>query len=88
MTYGGNGLRQLWDLVFAENSALVGKGLVALGLQNAVIVWINSKPKALGGIIRKQFNGGILIFQYNTNSEKDCCISNEAYFITRYLGYT
>ena len=50
VTYGGNGLRKLWELVFAEGSTLLGKGLVALGLQNAAIVWINRKPKGLGNI--------------------------------------
>lgn len=51
VTYGGNGLRRLWDLVFAESSTLLGRGLVALGLQNAAIIWINNKPKKLGNII-------------------------------------
>lgn len=51
VTYGGNGLRRLWELVFSEGSTLLGKGLVALGLQNAAIIWLNNKPKQLGNII-------------------------------------
>ena len=50
ITYGGNGLRHLWDLVFADNSPLHGKGLVALGLQNAAIVWTKRKPGGLGNV--------------------------------------
>ena len=50
VTYGGSGLKHLWQLVFAERSTLLGKGLVALGLQNAAIVWMNNKPKDLGDI--------------------------------------
>lgn len=53
VTYGGNGLRRLWDLVFADGSTLLGKGLVALGLQSAAIIWLNNKPKELGNIIGK-----------------------------------
>ena len=50
VTYGGNGLRQLWKLVFSEGSTLLGKGLMALGLQNAAIVWTNRKPAELGNV--------------------------------------
>ncbi len=50
VTYGGRGLRQLWDLIFAENSTLINKGLLGLGLQSSVIVWMNRKPKGLRNI--------------------------------------
>lgn len=50
VTYGGNGLRKLWELVFTGGSVLLGKGLMALGLHGSLIVWINSKPKGLGNI--------------------------------------
>lgn len=50
VTYGGSGLRQLWDLIFAKDSTLVGKGLLGLGLHNSVIVWLNRKPKGLRNI--------------------------------------
>ena len=50
VTYGGNGLKKLWDLVFSDSSTLLGKGLVAVGLQSAAIIWINNKPEGLGNI--------------------------------------
>ena len=50
VTYGGNGLRQLWKLVFSKGSTLLGKGLMALGLQNAAIIWTNRKPAELGNV--------------------------------------
>lgn len=50
VTYGGKGLRQLWDLIFSEDSTLVGKGLLGVGLHNSVIVWLNRKPKGLRNI--------------------------------------
>ena len=50
VTYGGNGLRQLWDLVFTEDSPLHKKGLIALGMQNAAIVWTRRKPSGLGNV--------------------------------------
>ena len=50
LTYGGNGLRQLWQLIFAEGSLLCRKGLVAFGLQDAAIVWIGRKPNGLGSV--------------------------------------
>ena len=50
LTYGGNGLKQLWLLVFGVASPLRGKGLVALGLQNSAIVWIRRKPAGLGNV--------------------------------------
>ena len=50
VTYGGNGLRQLWDLVFSEESTLLGKGLVGFGLQNAAIIWTRRKPAGLGNV--------------------------------------
>lgn len=50
ITYGGSGLRQLWGLVFADGSTLLGKGLVAFGLQNSAIVWIRGRPDGLGAI--------------------------------------
>lgn len=46
----GNGLRQIWDLVMPSNSVLRNKGLVAIGLQNSVLIWINRKPATLGDI--------------------------------------
>ena len=55
VTYGGNGLQKLWGLVFTEGSTLLGKGLVALGFQSAVIVWINGKPKGLNSITGQKF---------------------------------
>ena len=51
ITYGGNGLRQLWDLVFSPGSPLLAnKGLVALGLQSAAIVWTQRRPAGLGNV--------------------------------------
>ncbi len=50
ITYGGNGLRQLWELVFANGSSLLGKGLVGFGLQNSAIVWIRGRPDDLGDV--------------------------------------
>lgn len=46
----GNGLRQIWDLVMPSNSVLRNKGLVAIGLQNSVLIWVNRKPPTLGNI--------------------------------------
>ena len=55
ITYGGNGLRQLWDLVFSKGSPLLAsRGLVALGLQSAAIVWIRRKPPGLGNVTGEQ----------------------------------
>ena len=54
VTYGRSGLRQLWDLALAEGSPLRGKGLVALGLSNAVIVWPRKKPSGLGNVTGKR----------------------------------
>ena len=51
ITYGGSGLRQLWRLVFADGSTLLGKGLVAFGLQNSAIVWIRGRPDELGNVV-------------------------------------
>ena len=53
VTYGRSGLRQLWNLVFARDSPLQGKGLLALGLLNAVIVWPRKKPNHLGCVTGK-----------------------------------
>lgn len=50
ITYGGNGLRQLWELVFTDESSLLGKGLVGFGLQNSAIVWIRGRPEGLGDV--------------------------------------
>ena len=53
VTYGRSGLRQLWNLVFARDSPLQGKGLLALGLLNAAIVWPRKKPNRLGCVTGK-----------------------------------
>ena len=50
VTYDGDGLRQLWELVFTKDSMLVGKGLLGLGLQSSVFVWLNGKPKGITNI--------------------------------------
>ena len=33
-----------------SNSVLRNKGLVAIGLQNSVLIWVNRKPPTLGNI--------------------------------------
>ena len=53
ITYRGNGLGELWKLVFADGSNLLGKGLVAFGLQNLAIIWVKGKPRGLGNIVGK-----------------------------------
>jgi hypothetical protein len=50
ITYGGNGLHQIWKLITPEGSVLQSKGLVAIGLQNSLMIWINGKPQGLGEI--------------------------------------
>lgn len=50
LTYGGNGLSLLWQLAVTEGSLLRKKGVVALGVQNAAIVWVERKPPQLGNV--------------------------------------
>ena len=66
VTYGRSGLRQLWNLVFARDSPLQGKGLLALGLLNAVIVWPRKKPNHLGCVTGK----GLRTIDFNLVSEQ------------------
>lgn len=50
LTYGGSGLQQIWNLVIPPGSVFRKKGLVAIGLQNSLMIWINRKPSGLGPI--------------------------------------
>ncbi len=78
ITYGGSGLRQLWGLVFADGSTLLGKGLVAFGLQNSAIVWIRGRPDGLGDVSGM---GGIIVMGINVFSSKNsfCIITNNIF---------
>ena len=62
VTYGRSGLRQLWNLVFGKGSPLHRKGLLALGLLNAVIVWPRRKPSHLGCVTGKGQSAKLLDF--------------------------
>lgn len=46
----GCGLRRIWELSVPAGSVLRGKGLIAVGLQNSLMIWINKKPINLGPI--------------------------------------
>ena len=46
----GSGLQQIWNLVIPPGSVFRKKGLVAIGLQNSLMIWINRKPSGLGPI--------------------------------------
>jgi len=54
ITYGGNGLKQLWSIVFGDGSTSLGKGLAGFGLQNAAVFWLKGRPQALGNVTGKK----------------------------------